>query len=269
MAVIAIIVHIFTIYKMKHLEEIKDWKELINTVVCGDCLEGMKLLPDKCIDLVLTDPPYGITRCDWDTAPDLPVMWDKLYRAAKSNSPYVVFASQPFTSDLIQSNRRGFKYDIIWDKKAVTNIGNAKKQPLRNHETICVFYEKPPTYNPQLRPKGGGMFSGRKASKSKVSGSFGGMSAQENRGYPKSIWQFMRPNNLTGGGLHPTQKPLALLEELIKTYSNPGDLVLDPFMGSWTTARACKDLGRDFIGFELSEDYCRIGEKRLRQEILF
>lgn len=254
---------------MKYLKDIKGWEECINTVVCGDCLEGMKLIPDKSIDLVLTDPPYGVTNCEWDTMPNLAKLWGDLYRMGKEITPFVMFSSQPFTSDLICSNKKDFKYDIIWDKKLVTNIGNAKKQPLRSHEVICVFYRKQPVYTPKLQPNGKGLFGKKTSTKSDVVGSYGSGGSKDNIGYPKSIWSHMRPNNLTGGGLHPTQKPVSLLKELIQTYSKEGDLICDPFMGSWTTARACKDLGRDFIGFELSEDYCKIGEERLRQEVMF
>jgi len=253
---------------MKNLENIKDWKELKNQVVCGDCLEGMKLMPDKSIDLILTDPPYGVTQNKWDIVPNFSNLWKQLLRIGKDNAAYILTATQPFATDLINSNRESFRYDLIWYKALGTGHLNCNRMPMRNHEHILVFYKKLPTYNPQ---KSIGVMRRKGSDNDDTTtnyGKFKGVVSVNNTYHPQSVIDLTNGDR-TKENQHPTQKPLSLFEYLLKTYSNKGDLICDPFMGSWTTARACKDLGRDFIGFELSEEYCKVGEKRLQQEVMF
>ena len=251
---------------MKYLKDIKDWKECINEVVCGDCLEGMKLIPDKSIDLVICDLPYGTTACSWDTVIPFEPLWEQYKRIGKENCAYILFGSQPFTTDLINSNRGWFKYELVWSKIRPCGTQTAKIRPLKYHENICVFYDKLPLYNPQMvsgakQKKGSG-------GKSDIYGDNQVKRFENSDYYPGSILNFLSCHNMTGKA-HPTEKPIELLRWIINSYANSDYLILDNCMGSWTTARACKDLGRNFIGFEISEKYCKIGEERLRQEVLF
>lgn len=233
----------------------------LNRVICGDCLEVMKELPDNCVDLVLTDPPYGRTNLEWDIFPTESLK--HLCRLAKSQ---IIFSDIYLMCELVQS-LDNFRYEWVWDKKCVTNIVNANKMPLRCHEYILCFGDL--EYTPIKTGNSGSPFG-----QIKKTTAIGTMSngldenAQSGVGYPKSIITIMRPNNLTGGGLHPTQKPVGLLKYLIQTYTNQGDTILDPFLGSGTTAVACKQLGRNFIGVEINPEYCAIAENRLRQEVL-
>lgn len=254
---------------MKHLKEIKHWKELINEVVCGDCLEGMKLLPNKCVDLVLTDPPYGTTNCAWDSIITLEPMWEQLKRIIRPNGAIVMTASQPFTTMLVSSNLEMFKYCWVWEKPSAKGHLNAQKRPMVAHEDIVVFYRSQPTYNPQKTFGHQRKVSKKhKALNSEVyNKNTKTVSYDSDERYPRSVLRLAQDTQQSS--LHPTQKPLALMSYLIKTYSKNAELVLDFCMGSWTTARACKDLGRNFIGFELSEKYCKIGEQRLRQQVMF
>lgn len=255
------------------LEDLKreGWRAGINQVINAECLEGMALLPDKCIDAIICDLPYGTTACSWDTVIPFDKLWEQYKRIVKDNAPIVLFGSQPFTTDLINSNRDWFRYCLIYEKSRSTNYMLANKQPLKIHEDIAVFYLKQPTFNPQKSPgnpykkihRNGNPSDSPYPQDSRESGDL-----KENLGerMPTSVLYFNNPNN---DNLHPTEKPLPLLQYLIQTYSNSGDLILDNCMGSWTTARACKDLSRNFIGFELEKKYCEIGEKRLQQQNLF
>ena len=230
----------------------------------GNCLEVMKSIHDGSVDMVLTDPPYGITACKWDSIIPLEPMWEQLKRIIKPNGAIVMTASQPFTTTLIASNMREFRYDIVWRKVRVTGHLNAKKMPLREHESVIVFYRKLPTYNPQMTPSKGHIRGprGKRAEATTVYGSFLDDSSRQSAAseyYPRSTVEFrsdMQP-------VHPTQKPVALMEYLIKTYTNEGETVLDFTMGSGTTGVACKNLNRNFIGIEKDETYFKIAQDRI------
>ena len=237
----------------------------------GDCLERMKEIPDGSVDMVLTDPPYGTTACKWDTVIDLPVMWDQIGDVLKPDGACVLTASQPFTSKLVMSNPKWFKHSWVWEKNAGSNFGAMKYQPMKEHEDILVFCAKSPTYNPQMQPRsesGRAMIAaGVKSKASKGSDVYGGLNqGYDNSGqnqelrFPRSIQRFNRER-----GHHPTQKPVALMEYLIRTYTNPGDTVLDFTMGSGTTGVACVNTGRKFIGIEIDPDYFAVAEKRIKE----
>ena len=228
-----------------------------NKIYNMDCLEGMKLLPDKSIDMILCDLPYGMTACKWDTIIPLDILWREYERIIKDNGAIVLTASQPFTTMLINSNIKLFKYCWVWEKEQGVNFLMAKKQPLKVHEDICVFYKKQCTYNPQMTM--GKPYISGKGDSGEVTGKVKKIQTK-NTGtrYPKSIIRFNRER-----GLHPTQKPVSLFEYLIKTYTNEGDLVLDNCMGSGTTAIACINTNRNYIGFEISKEYCDIANERI------
>lgn len=230
----------------------------------------MEKISDESIDLVLTDPPYGTTACKWDTVIPFEPMWEQLKRVTKKNGAIVLFGSQPFTSALVMSNPKMFKYEIIWEKEKPTNFLLVKKQIAKQHENICVFYSNQPTYNPQMYKCEDKYFDKRKTynnSAQKQDSIIGKTTLQCKRRkedglrYPKSIYKVSRERN----SLHPTQKPVALMEYLIKTYTNDGETVLDFTMGSGTTGVACKNLNRNFIGIELDKTYFEIAKKRLDQ----
>lgn len=237
----------------------------------GDCLEIMKVIDDKSIDAIITDPPYGTTACKWDSVIDFDLMWEQLNRIIKPNGAIVLFGSEPFSSTLRTSNIKNYKYDWIWDKKRCTGFLNAKKQPLRNNEIISIFYKKQPTYNPQPYKKN--TIGNLGKSKKHQTDNYGKYNQVDNDnsnkfGYPRTIInQIPVINNLSKdkSGLHPTQKPVALLEYLIKTYTNENETVLDFTMGSGTTGIACKNLNRNFIGIELDNKYFEIAEKRIKE----
>jgi site-specific DNA-methyltransferase (adenine-specific) len=238
-------------------------------VIHGDCLDVMPDIADKSIDMILCDLPYGTTACKWDTVIPFEPLWLQYKRIIKDNGAIVLTASQPFTSALVMSNPDMFKYEWIWDKRMTTNFAMAKKQPLRNHENICVFYKKQSVYNPQLnntqtlKP-----FGKIRGGPSDVCGNLG---AKKNTGvgYPKTIITYARPNNLNNdGNLHPTQKPVALFEYLIKTYTNEGETVLDNCAGSGTTAIACLNTCRRYILIEKEKQYIDIINKRIAEHEL-
>ncbi len=235
-------------------------------LVQGDCLEEMKSIPDGSIDMILTDPPYGTTACKWDSIIDLPLMWEQLKRVIKPNGAIVMTASQPFTSVLVGSNLKMFKCDWVWEKSRSTGVLNAKRQPLRNKEDVLVFYSKQPTYNPQglidvnkMVGTGGTSANQSGNATGKITQTEDGKYLQKKGNYPKQIQKF----NSASKTVHPTQKPVALMEYLIKTYTNEGETVLDFTMGSGTTGVACKNLGREFIGIELDETYFNIAKQRI------
>lgn len=234
----------------------------------GDCLERMKEIPDGSVDMVLTDPPYGTTQCKWDSIIPLELMWRQLKRVTKHNGAIVMTASQPFTSVLVASNLKMFKYDWVWRKPKGTGHLNAKKQPMRDKEDIVVFYRKQCTYNPQ-KTKGTPYKdkAGKDHSKNtSMTDNYGAYTnkREDNTGfrYPKQIQDFPVVER---GTVHPTQKPVALMEYLIKTYTNEGETVLDFTMGSGTTGVACKNLNRNFIGIELDEGYYDISVNRIKE----
>lgn len=227
--------------------------ELIN----GDCLEVMKDIPDGSVDMILADPPYGATACKWDSIIPLEPMWEQLNRIVKYNGAIVMTASQPFTSMLGYSNINNLRYSWVWEKTIATGHLNAKKMPMKNFEDVLVFYKKQPTYNPQ------GLIDCDKIVKRGGNGSCYGDSGKENlqtkTNYPRAIQKFKSQSKT----VHPTQKPVALMEYLIKTYTNEGETVLDFTMGSGTTGIACKNLDRYFIGIELDKNYYDIAVERI------
>jgi len=234
----------------------------------GDCLERMKEIPDGSVDMVLTDPPYGTTQCKWDSVIDLPLMWEQLKRIIKPNGAIVMTACQPFTSVLVTSNLKMFKYDWTWRKPKGTGHLNAKKQPMRDKEDITVFYTKQCTYNPQKTS--GEPYKGKAgknhARSTSMTDSYGAYTnkREDNSGfrYPKQVQCFPVVERNT---IHPTQKPVALMEYLIKTYTNEGETVLDFTMGSGSTGVAAKNLNRDFIGIEMDETYFNIAKDRISE----
>ncbi|MFI8649459.1 DNA-methyltransferase [Bacillus velezensis] len=231
----------------------------LNSVYQMNCLEGMKLISDGSIDMILTDLPYGTTQNKWDVIIPFDQLWKEYNRIIKENGAIVLTASQPFTSALIMSNTKLFRYEWIWKKNNATGHLNAKRMPMKEHESIVVFYKKQPTYNPQgiipynkITRRGG---NGKNYNNSNT------MNYQEYTNYPRTIQQFSYDKEK----YHPTQKPVALFEYLIKTYTNEGDVVLDNCMGSGTTAVACENLKRNWIGFETEKEYIDIVNKRLQK----
>lgn len=237
----------------------------------GDCLELMKDIPDNSVDMVLTDPPYGTTACKWDTVIPSDPMWNELKRITKDNGAICLFGSEPFSSHLRLSNLKMFKYDWIWEKNQASNFASAKKQPLKQHETVSVFYKRN-RYYPQKELR---LESSRKRLSSAITPHnkpreiYGGLvDSGEKRYYdkdyknPSSVQKFkVVPRHK--GTLHPTQKPVALLEYLIKTYTLENETVLDFTMGSGSTGVACKNLNRKFIGIEKDDKYFEIAKDRV------
>jgi len=231
-------------------------------IINDDCLKVLPILESNSVDLILTDPPYGTTRNKWDSVIPLDKMWTELKRISKDNTASVIFSQNPFTSVLVSSNLNMFKYNWIWMKPQGTGHLNAKKYPLKNHEDICVFSLKPHKYNPQMtKGKPYKIKSGRPSS------NYGDQVSvvTENDGfrYPKTVIEFASDKNK----LHPTQKPVALLEYLIKTYTNENDTVLDFTMGSGSTGVACNSTNRNFIGIESNKDYFDIADKRINNKL--
>ncbi len=229
----------------------------------GDCLEIMKDIPDGSVDLVLTDPPYGTTACKWDSVIPFEPMWEQLNRIIKPNGAICLFGSEPFSSALRMSNIKNYKYDWIWDKKKGSNYATAKNMPLKNHEIISVFQDTI-NYIPQMRK---GKMRNKK-SYSKGGGVYGSLKSNNKDNYndeyyPTTILEFS--NASQRGKIHPTQKPVALMEYLIKTYTNENELVLDFTMGSGSTGVACVNTGRNFIGIELDPTYFNIAKKRIEE----
>jgi len=236
----------------------------IDTIICGDCLEEMKKLPGRCIDMILCDLPYGTTACKWDHVIPFEPLWKEYKRLIKDRGAIVLTASQPFTSALVMSNTQDFKYELVWDKCLPTGFALAKIQPLKQHENILVFGKGKIIYNPQKEKRPIPRIYNRTQpgySGSSNLKSHDGKDRVLEYYEPRSLLTFSNANNKDKQ--HPTQKPVALFEYLIKTYTNEGDLVLDNCIGSGTTAVAAKRTGRHFIGIELSEEYCEIARKRV------
>lgn len=228
----------------------------------GDCLDVMKDIPDCSVDMVLTDPPYGTTACKWDSIIPLEPMWEQLKRIIKPNGAIVMTASQPFTTTLIGSNMKMFKYCWVWDKKKGGNIQSLKWQPYKVHEDVVVFCDGAVKYYPIKTPqkeRTGKTYSSGEANGIK---NYGDVRTYRDK-HPKSILEVSNANQK--GKTHPTQKPVALMEYLIKTYTNDGETVLDFTMGSGTTGVACGNTGRKFIGIELDRDYYHIARKRIAE----
>ena len=238
----------------------------MNKLYKGDCLELMKDIPDKSIDMILCDLPYGTTACKWDTIIPFDELWEQYNRIIKNNGAIVLFGSEPFSSQLRMSNLKMYKYDWVWNKKKAGNIFLAKYQPMKIHENIMIFGKGKIAYFPIMVERD-------KIKKSKNYGTgetMGGNRKKEEKVYiydkknPISILEFS--NASQKGKVHPTQKPVELLEYLIKTYTNEGDVVLDNCMGSGSTGVACKHTNRNFIGIELDDKYFEIAKKRIEGE---
>ena len=233
-----------------------------HTLILGECLEEMSKLDDDCVDMILTDLPYGTTACKWDSIIPLDEMWEQFNRVCKQDGAMVFTAQQPFTTTLAASNLKNFRYEWIWEKPQGTNPMNSKVMPLKSHENILVFYRKKPVYNPQMEkgtPYGG--FSSDTAKIGEVYGSAKSKHRDNPEGtrYPKTVLRHKQEK-----GFHPTQKPTTLMEYLIRTYSNEGDTVLDATMGSGTTGVACVNTDRQFIGIEQDEKYYKISKERIQ-----
>ena len=237
------------------------------SLLFGDCLERMKEIPSGSVDAIICDPPYGTTACKWDSVIPFEPMWEQLNRIIKHNGAIVLFGSEPFSSLLRCSNIKNFKYDWIWEKSKATGFLNSKKQPLRAHETISVFYSKPPAYNPQMvegSPYNKGVR--KEQTNDDVYSSFEQVEVKsEGFRYPRSVQYFKTAES--EGGFHKTQKPVALLEYLIKTYTNEGDTVLDFTMGSGTAGVACLNTKRKFFGIEMDEGYFDIAKDRIEKAL--
>lgn len=240
-----------------------------NTIYFEDCLEGMKKIPDESIDAIICDLPYGTTACSWDEVLPWDKLWESYLRIAKKDTPIVLFGAEPFSTSLRMSNFKLYKYDWYWLKNNVTGFTFAKTQPMRCVETISVFSKGTPNYYPQglialKQPK----TAIRKESKENIYAHNGGLSGKEYTqtitGYPNHVLKFPKETKHT---FHPTQKPVALLEYLVKTYTKPGEIVLDNCMGSGTTAIACLNTDRQFIGFETNEKYYKQSLERIKTNV--
>lgn len=238
------------------------------TIRNGDCFNLIKEIKDNSIDMILTDPPYNITSMKWDKFVDFNSLWEDYRRVLKNNGVAILFSSGQFTHKLIMTNEKMYKYRLIWKKNVPSGMSSAKYRPMKYYEEICIFYDKVPTYNPIMKPRVGEKkacynydhYCGKSnhVSYNKIKKKYDPDWVQ-----PSDILEFnVVPNRK--GKLHPTQKPVDLLEYLIKTYTNEEDIVLDTFMGSGSTGVACKNTNRNFIGYELDKDYFNIAEKRLK-----
>lgn len=245
-------------------------KQMNNTILYnGDCLDIMTQLMDNSVDCVVCDLPYGTTNCSWDIIIPFDKLWEQYNRIVKNNGAIVLFGQEPFSSLLRCSNLKDYRYDIYWEKERITNIMQVKKRVGKTVETISVFYKNQPTYNPQMVK-----YDGPKRSNKVKNGKLGKLIDDANDKkvteyndtglrYPTQVWKFKR--DILTSNLHPTQKPVALLEELIKTFTNEGDTVLDNCMGSGSTGVACINTNRNFIGIELDKTYFDIAKNRIEE----
>ena len=231
----------------------------------GDCLELMATIPSGSVDMVMCDLPYGTTACKWDSVIPFAPLWAAYKRICKPNAAIVLTASQPFTSALVMSNTEMFKYCWVWDKANSTGFLNAKKQPLRQTEDVCVFYQDVPPYYPTMEVRGKPRTKGgyNKPGGSDNYGEFHDAKSVGNSYYPTNLLRISNANRAEK--THPTQKPVALMEYLIKTYTNEGETVLDNTMGSGTTGVACANTGRRFVGIERDEAYFKIASDRIEK----
>lgn len=253
------------------------FKSMINNVVQGDTIAKMKEIPDNSVDLLLVDLPYGTTQNKWDSVIPLPDLWEQYHRVVKENGAMIFTASGMFTAKLILSNPKDYKYNYTWIKSKATNFLNAKKQPLRKHEDILVFYRKQPTYNPQMTS--GSAYS-KGIRKDQITGSYGDfrpvLVKSKGKRYPVDVLYF-KTAEAEGKVVHPTQKPVSLGRYLIRTFSNPGDVVLDNTSGSGSFLVAALQEGRNFIGIEKNEnvalfkkqkvDYIEVTKSRINQAV--
>lgn len=236
-------------------------------LMLGDCLIRMKDIPDNSVDMVLTDPPYGTTACKWDDCIPFEPMWTHLRRVLKPNGAAVFTASQPFTSALVMSNPKEFKYSWVWEKGAATGHLNAKRQPLRAHEDVLVFCRSAAPYHPIKTGGHQRKTSTKRSDGGEVYGSqsFDAIRYDATDRYPRSVVKFSSDKQTCN--LHPTQKPVALMEYLIRTYTKEGETVLDFTMGSGTTGVACANTNRNFIGVEKDEEYFKVAQERINEAI--
>lgn len=240
--------------------------EIKTFLQCGDCIELMQSIPDASVDMILCDLPYQVTKNSWDVIIPFDKLWEQYLRIAKPNAAICLHADGMFMADLMKSQPKLWRYNLVWDKKLISGFLNAKRMPLRRHEEICVFYRQLPTYNPQKVP-GAITHSRGNLDKQVANHNYGEhhktASDQSGMKYPTSILEFQKPHPSIA--VHPTQKPVELAEWLIKTYTNPGDVVLDNCMGSGTTGVAAVSLGRRFVGFELNYDYYNLASNRIKE----
>lgn len=263
--------------EMLNNKEYPLFKSMVNNVVQGDTIAKMKELPDSSVDLLLVDLPYGTTQNKWDSVIPLPDLWEQYHRIVKENGAMIFTASGMFTAKLILSNPKEYKYNYTWIKSKATNFLNAKRQPLRKHEDILVFYRKQPTYNPQMTS--GSAYS-KGIRKDQITGSYGDFKPvlvkSKGKRYPVDVLYF-KTAEAEGKVVHPTQKPVALGRYLIRTFSNPGDVVLDNTSGSGSFLVAALQEGRNFIGIEKNEnvalfkkqkvDYIEVTKSRINQAV--
>ena len=239
----------------------------IDKIYNEDCLIGMQKIDDKSIDCIICDLPYGTTKCSWDIIIPFDKLWDQYNRIIKDNGAIILFGQEPFSSLLRVSNLKDYRYDIYWQKERLTNIMQVKRRVGKDIETISIFYKNQCTYNPQMvkydGPKRGNKVKNGKLGKLVDDNNDKKVFEYNDTGfrYPTQVWKFKR--DILTSNIHPTQKPIALYEELIKTYSNPGDLLLDNCSGSGTIAIAALNTGRHFIGFETNENYYNESLKRI------
>ena len=239
----------------------------IDKIYNEDCLIGMQKIDDKSIDCIICDLPYGTTKCSWDIIIPFDKLWEQYNRIIKDNGAIILFGQEPFSSLLRISNLKDYRYDIYWQKERLTNIMQVKRRVGKDIETISIFYKNQCTYNPQMvkydGPKRGNKVKNGKLGKLVDDNNDKKVFEYNDTGfrYPTQVWKFKR--DILTSNIHPTQKPIALYEELIKTYSNPGDLLLDNCSGSGTIAIAALNTGRHFIGFETNENYYNESLKRI------
>lgn len=233
-------------------------------LIHGDCLKEMDSIPDGSIDMILCDLPYGTTQNKWDSVIPLDGLWAQYKRVIKTGGCITLFSQQPFSASLIVSNLKWFRYEWIWRKSQGTGFLNANRMPLKIHENILIFYDKLPLYNPQ-KEKGYPYYRALSGKKTTNYGKYDAWISESKDGsrYPVDVVEFPQVNCSKEGKHHPTQKPVPLLEYLIKTYTNEGDVVLDNCMGSGSTGVACVSTGRNFIGIELDEGYFKIAQERI------
>lgn len=246
-----------------------------NKLYKGDCLQLMREIPSHSVDMILADPPYGTLNksnpyAQWDKEVPLPSLWNQYKRIIKPNGVILLFGQGAFAAKLIMSNQKWFKFDFVWNKVRKSNFLNCKRMPMRQHESILVFYDKQPTYNPQMVYSGKVNHSRGKIDREQANSCYGKFGKVETNlsyyKYPGTILEFQKGHS-KDAWLHPTAKPVNLLRWLIRTYSNEGDLVLDNFAGSGNTIIAAIEEKRDWIGMELSEKYYEICEKRVKERL--
>lgn len=240
----------------------------IDKIYLGDCIELMKEIPDRSIDCIICDLPYGTTACAWDNVIPFDKLWEQYKRIAKPNAPIVLFGNEPFSTFLRISNIKNWKYDWIWDKKMKGGFLNAKKRPLKQYEIISVFSYGNCVYNPQMTKglfRNKSSYNKRDGNGDGVYGKFRNIETENDIYYPSNILEYS--NAAQKGKMHPTQKPVELIRYLIRTYTNEGDLILDNCIGSGTTAVAAIKEKRHFIGMELNKEYYDIACKRVKDEL--